>query len=355
MTSALRLLAAVFLVFSLQAAPAAGQGAVDRNCSDDRGIDRCSAEQQRRTRERFGVPSIEEHGAAGDQVRRAFYVDGYGRDLVAIVFVRPRGREPELRVHFFQDDEGAERWEPLVAPVPGPVWEDVIRRSEHFDRELVGLPPPPPESNVIILCIHSWVFTVEAVDPGGEDEQPTIRRRTEDGCQNGLAEAYADELERAAVPLIPHCARLDPELHRGHASLLAACGALSGDRLAAAVVMNRVSLFRHIREPEDASVISSLFEHDSVVDWNGERNEGPWSAAAFWASKVGVGDGGIPFFYSNVHGESADRVRATGMLSRLGAEDGHETALVEQIWTRDGSDFIIESISVGPFERSAAE
>ena len=354
MTSALRLLAAVFLVFSLQAAPAAGQAPVDRNCSDDRGIDRCSAEQQRRTRERFGVPSIEEHAAAGDQVRRAFYVDGYGRDLVAIVFVRPRGREPELRVHFFQD-EGAERWEPLVAPVPGPVWEDVIRRSEHFDRELVGLPPPPPESNVITFCLHSWVFTVEAVDPAEEDEQPVVRRRTEDACQDGLAEAYAGELERAAVPLIPHCARLDPQLHRGHASLLAACGALSGDRLAAAEVMNRVSLFRNITEPEDASVISSLFEPDSIVDWNGERNEGPWSAATFWAAKVGIGDGGIPFFYSNVHGESADRVRVTGMLSRPLAGGAYETALVEQIWARDGSAFSIESISVGPFQRSAPE
>lgn len=64
----------------------------DPNCRDDRGTDRCAETEQRRMRELYGVRSIEEHQAAGDQVRRIFYVDGYGRDLILIAFVRTSGR-----------------------------------------------------------------------------------------------------------------------------------------------------------------------------------------------------------------------------------------------------------------------
>ena len=88
----------VSLLFAITAAaPVAAQRPVDRNCSDDRGVDRCSEEQQRRTRQLFSVRSIEEHGAAGDQVRRVFYVDGYGRDVVLIALVRAPGRTRSSR------------------------------------------------------------------------------------------------------------------------------------------------------------------------------------------------------------------------------------------------------------------
>lgn len=79
---------------------AAGQSRVAPECSDDNGVDRCSAEQHRRVLDLFGLNPIEEHVRAGDQVRRAFYVDGYGGDLLALSFVRAPGRDPRFTSTF---------------------------------------------------------------------------------------------------------------------------------------------------------------------------------------------------------------------------------------------------------------
>jgi hypothetical protein len=119
--------------------------------------------------------------------------------------------------------------------------------------------------------------------------------------------------------------------------------------------MNRADLLHRVEGPDDARLISSLFDYDSVVDWNGQRNEGPWSAAGFWASKVGEGEGRTLLFYETIVGESADRVRLIGLLSRPGAASSYDTARVEQIWRRDGEDFVAELISVGAFEPSTSD
>ena len=345
---------------SLSDATAVAQGRPDPNCTDDRGVDRCSPEQQSRVRELFGVRTIEEHAAAGDQVRRAFYVDGYGRDVVAIAFVRARGSEPMLWVHFPRE-EGRGRAEPLTAPVPQAVWQEVIEESAHFDRQLVPLPDEVPVAQedgeeIMAMCLHSSVFTIEATDPAErEGRQPTIRRRTEDACQNGLTEAYAVELRRVAVPLLPHCARLDPELHRNEATLLSACRLLAGDRLAAAEVMNRVDPFHSVDGADDAALIRHLFDYQAIIDWNGQRNSGAGSAANFWAAKMAEGEGRIILYYDTITGESAERVRLTGLLSRPASGPGYENARVEQIRVGDGDSYAIERITVGPFEPLASD
>ncbi|HEX8215926.1 MAG TPA: hypothetical protein VF577_00555, partial [Allosphingosinicella sp.] len=100
----LRISSALLFVSFAAAAPA--QQAVDPNCSDDRGLNRCSDEQQRQMRQLYAVPTIEEHAAAGEEVRRVFYVDGYGRDLILIAFVRSPGKDPEVRVHYPQRPGG---------------------------------------------------------------------------------------------------------------------------------------------------------------------------------------------------------------------------------------------------------
>ena len=324
------------------------------DCEDDRGVDRCRTEQQQRVRELFGVKPIEAHRDAGDQVRRAFYVDGYGRDLVVIAFVRPKGGDPSLWVHFPSEADG-KRSEPLRASVPHDVWEGLVQRSAHFDRRLVPFPDEveTPGSNEMTLCLHSWVFTVEATDPAEGGHRPaTLRRRTEDACDNGLTEAYAAELRRAAVPLLPPCARLDPRQYRNEVTLLSTCRMLAGDRLAAAEVLNRAMAFR---DAEKAGELAGLFQHDSTVDWNGERNAGAGSAAKFWDGKVS-GGGGSRFYFDGIEGKSAGQVLVKGLLFRSvavpdGAAELDEMARVEQVWTDDEGDFTVRSINVGPFER----
>jgi hypothetical protein len=342
-------IASLLLVAAPQKAPKADAYPPPGDCHDDDMVDRCSAGQQRKVRELFGVKSIEAHRDAGDQVRRAFYVDGYGNDVVAISFVRPKSGDPVLWVHFLRQSDGS-RAEPLTAPVPEAIWQDLIRRSSHFDRRLVAPPKVQSESGDITLCMHSWVFTVEATDPAGKYEPAILRRTTEDACDNGLGEAFATELQRAAVPLLAPCDRLDRARHRNEATLLSACRLLRGDRLAAAEVMNQLEWFRNVDEPEDKVLLAGQFAYDARLDWAGEQIASAGSAAEAWARKVTEG-GRANLFYEFIEGQSADRVRFVGLLSRaVEGESVYRRARVEQIWTRNGSRFEIETATVGPFE-----
>lgn len=299
---------------------------------------------------------IEAHRDAGDQVRRAFYVDGYGRDVVAIAFVRSPGRDPEVRIHFVRE-EAAPDLAPIVAPVPADVWDLLIERSEHFDRALVPL-PQPPAANEIVICMHSWVFTVEAADPAMYEGEPaTIRRRTEDACENGLTEAYAAEIYRAALPLFPYCARLDARQYRTPANQLASCGVLTGDRSAAAMVMNAVDPLRRARGPDDLAEIAVLFDHRSRVTWNGEPNPtgGLDDAARYFLTRLAESRADY-VYVERVDGERSDRVRLLGGLVRRAEqeeEDGDlvQRATVEMVWEEEHDDhFLIREARIGPFE-----
>jgi len=162
--------AAVMKSVTLMAGPTlwlllgAGQfqtSASSANCRDDQGVDRCAEEQQRRTRELFGVRSIEEHRAAGDQVRRAFYVDGYGGDVALIAFVRSPGNDPTLWVHY--PAERARRPAPQQVALSEAIWAEVIDRSRNFYRSFIPRDGSDPE--FVVVCLHGWVYTIEANDP----------------------------------------------------------------------------------------------------------------------------------------------------------------------------------------------
>lgn len=83
-----------------------------RNCTDDNGRDVCAAEAQARRLERLGVTPAEVEAAGGVESYRAFFVDGYGRDMPALAFERRAGNGPVSVVYGF---EGA-RMEAPVSP-----------------------------------------------------------------------------------------------------------------------------------------------------------------------------------------------------------------------------------------------
>lgn len=323
----------------------------ERGCSDDAGVDRCAAEEQARQRARFGLSPIEAHRDAGDQVRRVFYVDGYGRDLVAIVFIRAPGREPVVQLHFPRRAEGAEAPSPLEASVPERTWDEMLFRSALFDRALVPLPADPDR---ISICLHSWIYTVEASDPPDDSGRPAgIRRATRGACQEGLVQSYAIEAQRAVLPLFAACARLDPTRHRNEAAQLAACGMLRGDRMAAAEVLNRIDGFRDRRGPDGPGDLAGFFARDATVEWNGARHQGG-SAGAFWSARAAE-NGNAHFFPQTVEGLSSRRVRATGIVSRIVDMPGRPSVIhrarVDQIWVLGPARiFQIERATVGPFE-----
>jgi hypothetical protein len=342
--------AAAFLLSLASASPALAQQRPDRNCADDNGVDRCAAEQQARQRATFGLGPIEAHRDAGEQVRRTFYVDGYGRDLVAIAFVRTPGRDPRVQVHFPRRD-GEAAPAPLEASVPQPVWDDILFRSAFFDRALA---PAAADPEAVAICLHSWIYTVEATDPAPAPGQPaTSRRVTQDACRHGLAQFYAIEMERAALPLFPACARLESRQHRNEAAQLAACRLLRGDRMAAAEVMNRADAFRRLRGADDTGYLAGIFAPGSSIDWNGLRYRGA-DAAAFWISKSAEG-GNARFYPEAIEGLSDRRVRVTGVVARTVDAPGQRSiiyrARVEQIWAfGPAREFQIQSATVGPFE-----
>lgn len=345
---------------AVSAASAHAQPTVDRNCSDDRGRDRCAPAEQARARALFGMETIEHHRDAGEQVRRVFYVDGYGRDVVAIAFVRRPGHDPEVRIHF-RREEGVADFAPLVAPVPLGEWNRLIERSTQFDRMLVS-PPQPDGPDEMTFCIHSWVFTAEATDPPRfEAERASIRRRTEDACSDGLTEAFAREAYWAAVPLFPHCALLNAEHYRTPANQLAACGILSGDRMAAAHVRNRVEELFRVEDIDDLPRVTPLFDYETRIDWNGTTTEdrGAEAAARFFLSRM-MEAGANSFFVESIEGLGHDRVRLRGGFVRFVRppgqdEEAAEAARAEMIWHSSyGDDFAIQSVTVGPYERLPA-
>lgn len=341
------------LILLLAPSAASAQPQSAQNCHNDPSSLACVEARVRRIREPYDVRSIEEHRTAGDQVRRVFYTGSNGYDRLLIAFTRPRGGDPFVSVHFPQR-AGQQAEPPLQAALPWAVWQDVLFRSDYFDRNLTELPSRGGSRSV---CLDGGTYLVEATDPAlSREDPPTLRSALGHDCQDGLAKHYAAEVERAALPLFPPCARLDSRQYPTSVLQLEACRILRGDRMAAAEVRNSAEGFRAISGPWDAARLAPVFTERSRIDWNGERNPPDGSAATFWVAQATPEIGLTSIHFASIEGESPDRVRVAGTLSRpintpRGRATGSETARVEQIWVRDhGGAFRVESATVGPWE-----
>ena len=328
------------------------RAAAERICRGGAGVDRCSEEHQRRVREQFGVRSVEEHREGGDQVYRVFYFNTHGDNILLIAFLRPRGRDPVVRVHY-PSSGGARSSESIEAPLTQPVWDELVRRAAHFDRTFELRPGEAPEDRNV--CFDGGSYRIEAVGRARGRLPAEIRRDFESACENGPGSLFAEEVARLALPLFAHCAMLGPDEALGEMYKLRDCRVLHGDRLAAAEVLNLADGFRFVDGPGEAHRIAGRFADEAAIDWNGERYRGPGHRAdEFWMERLG--EDGAYLFVERVDGETADRVRLTGALSRsvdtpAGRSAGYETARVEQVWVRDfNGDMRVESATVGPWE-----
>lgn len=243
------------------------QTPVDRDCMDDDLRDRCAAADRAKVEAELGLASIEAEAAAGSEVYRARFVDGYGRDMPAVAFVRRPGQDPMVEVQ----GSGGRR---MTAPVEPDVWDAVVARARFADRELVPVETAAGANALPPICLHSWVVVVEMANSRRDREIAPVRRATQGACGGGLAMDYAFALAEKAVPALAPCRLIDRDRQRNDVTVLATCLGLEGDRFTAAALWNH-QLKAPQRWDESRTETMAWQAHlgmnaRPVLDWQGQ-------------------------------------------------------------------------------------
>lgn len=317
------------------------------NCHDDNMTDRCDPDVQREVRAMFDLRSIEQLNTENIQVRRVFFVDGHGNDLPVVSFERAPGEPPRVRVAAIVAANGARRVVNLMAPVPLNTWDDILEASRFFHRELgeeptpAETPLPPGAQRVPAICLHSWVITGEASDPGAE---MPVRRATQDVCNDGLVWPFAERAAALALDSIPSCSGIDVERSRSPITALSLCALLEGDAVSAGEALNQAMMLR------GASSTLAMFIHDRAeINWQGESVSGFQTLQA-WPRLVGRNF----LDYKRVIGRDLDRVTIIGQIAEYERDTPstprQRIARFEQTWVREnGFDFRLRTMRVQPW------
>lgn len=336
---------AILATIALQQAPLDP----DRNCLDDNHTNRCGAVEQARVRALLGAAAIEDEAATGAEIYRAFYVDGYGRDMPAVSFERRNGEPPTIVV---LGEDGAR----LEGPASAETWDAVVSGSRLADRVLVPLEANPDEE---VICLHSWVATVEMANSRPDFDRVPVRRRTEDACGGALTNRYAHLLADLALKGLPSCAVLDPAHSRNSVTLLETCLAFEGDTMAAAELWNQTQIPHENTEDGWRAWLG----HGNVqprIDWAGEIVQEtnvfrlgdtlpPPDAAAFLVEHFGAAD----YFFvsrSRVSASTSRDAVIDGMID-LRSNEQLSVASWRQVWRKeDGFDWQLASWTIEPFK-----
>lgn len=333
----------------LATSPATAQRWPDDRCVDEPNLASCLQSRADQFVETYGVRRIEAHRDAGDEVIRVFFAKDGGVALVS--FERAVGREPMAYVHFPRA-EGRPAVASMQAAIPEAIWLEVLFRAEYADRGLVPVPPPDPD--VQTVCLHPWSYVFEASVPADTvyGRRARIRRHSASSCDDAPLFHFAADLQRLVMPLFPACAAIDDRLYGNAVQRLVRCQRLSGDRLAAARVMNLVHAFESLGGSADPHDLDNLFDSDVAIDWNGRRRARGENPAAFWRARTAE-DNVNDFHAVTFEGLSADRVRLTGYLVRdqPGTNDERlSRARLEQVWTKTSSGIQVTSATIGPWQ-----
>lgn len=341
--------------------------AIPRHCLDDNHTNRCDAEVHSRVRALLGMAPIEDEAAIGAEIYRAFFVDGYGRDMPAVSFERQPQESPKVVVY---GGDGRRR----TSLVSMETWETVRRRSRFAEAPPPPPPPSPPrepaggdEIDEVVACAHAWVATFEATVE--YDGTPMIRRRTEDACHDGLTMAYAFEMAALAVASLPACERLKPENHRNDVARLGTCLILDGDTIAAADLLNEKD--DPPRSRRDKPVTAEIWRawlgsgHAARIEWAGEivaesqghydsRPERPDVPQFLVQRATQLGTLGV--YPARYIGEAANRARIEGQISYpIGDPEmsrSYMAADYSQVWIRTPGDaWRLDSWTVDAFTR----
>lgn len=315
------------------------------DCYDDNMIDRCDPAVQRDVRARLGLASVEELNEADTQIRRAFFVDGHGNDLPVVTFERVHGESPQVRVSAIVANGGRGRVVNVVAPASLDLWNEAIEQSRYFHRALTdeqrtpSEPLPPGYVRVPGMCLHSWVVTVEASDPGADLR---VRSKTQDACNDGLVIPFAFHLADLAYRALPPCSGIRVGDGRDSITALALCALLDGDMPAAGEALNQATLLR------GASPTGMLIHDMAAIEWQGQTSVHGFDASREWPRLM---EGNLLQFH-RVSGIDADHASISGEVVQYervtNAYPRRRSASFEQTWVREnGFDFRLRTMRVG--------
>ena len=325
-------IAALLLAAGTLAAPALAKEAKpdiwERGCGDDDGNDRCSEMVQRKMRALYGFEPVAQLAKQGKNVRRAMIVDGYGRDLLAISFIRnAKGAAMvELRLPCAKS---ARCPPPLIASVSLEAWKSVVTIPD-------GLANGKPRSSnrggdEIDICLHGWVVVAEAAGPGLKGGAV---RATESACSDGPLVPYAFAMAEQALGQLPDCAVLKAGVFRNTPSLLASCANLRGNRRAAG------EAYLIARDLDD-------------LDTRGGKGIGGLLARAAQdkASAFDAALKGARFYTSDISASDQDHARITGTLHRRSEKIADESSAELQLdFIREDGRMVIAGYRLGDFK-----
>lgn len=339
------------LIATFLAALFTSQAEPPRACRDDNWRDRCAAEDRARVENLLSIASIEEEARSESEVYRARYVDGYGRDLPVVAFVRRPGQDPTVEV-------SGTNGRKLTAPVGPESWDAIVAGSRFADRVLAPLPSQPNAAgsppSMASICLHAWVVSVEMANSQvARHKTEPVRRATQSGCDGELTVDYAFDLAKRAVEALGRCQLLDEKKQRNSVTILETCLGLEGDRFAAATLWNRQSEGRprYGLDPKDPGVWRAYLGTNGspTLDWQGEvtttdRGRDNRVAEAIVAR---LGQTPMSFRPTKFRGLSRTRAEIEGAVEA----EGGRTAPYRQIWVWDPnlSEWMLERWTVEPF------
>lgn len=325
-------LAALLLATGPAATPALakeGKPSVwDRGCGDDDGNDRCSEKVQLKMRALYGLEPVERIAKQGQDVRRAMIVDGYGRDLLAISFIRNANGTAlvELRLPCAKSPHCPS---PLSAAVSPEGWNGVARIPDGMAN---GKPRNSNRgSDEIEICLHGWVVVAEVAGPGLKGGAV---RATESACSDGPAVPYAFAMAEQALGELPDCGLLKAGVFRNTPSLLASCANLRGDRRAAG------EAYLIARDLDD-------------LDTRGGKGVGGLLArsAQDKASALDAALKGARYYTGDITANDRDHARIAGTLYRRPSGTSDESsAELELDFVREDGRMVIAGFRLGEFK-----
>lgn len=351
---------ALFLsILALLAIPASAQDAKDfaSGCADDSGGDRCSNAAIKAWHDRYGLRPVEAMAADGTAVRRMLYVDGYGRDVIAISAIRAKGAPPiiEIRQPSAKEAIAPTTW---TRPIPEKAWNRILGEATTAHRRFAPEGGPADE---IEMCLHAWVSRFESGDPrrlasfvvGQVWLDPESRAMTASACDGSPTDRFGATLAEVAADAFGECSSIDADRMRNGIALIEACMRLRGDTIAAGHV---ISIYRNLyplifRARDEGKSWPDLLRADFDLASQDlkESEQADWDSVRALFAKAN----NVYFDVEETTGLDADRVEMVAAFhwvnraSRAGAKrPERHTRKLRLMWVRQTGNWVVDQIKL---------